>query len=184
MFDRTKELCRRAKIALPPAATDNSFAKRLRGFRSVVETTVKRKKTKEKYMALHTKITELNAHRDRIVHGLWEFDPSQPELLFNFSLRPPHDAGHIKWYTMKSMGELSVPIGEVTYALGVSSRGLMKKGVSPFASLSRRFLLDMAAIPPEERGDPEYIHPKPRFRRSSAPPKPDSKDSPAGGRKN
>jgi hypothetical protein len=161
LFDRTRELCRRAKIRLPRAAYDNSFARRLRAFRSVVETTTKLKEERDAYLGLHAKITTLNADRDRIVHGVWEYDPARPTTLFNFSLRPPHHKGRVTWYTMQSIGQLSERIGAITYALGVSSQGMMKKGVQPFASMSRRFLLMSSGIPPEEMGYPEYIHAEP-----------------------
>lgn len=90
IFLITFGLAEEAGIPLPEDAKSNSFIKRLRTFRLIVNETLSKKHVKN-LNQIADLIGSIEINRHRIIHGLWEWDPSKPEKLKVLSFRPPYE---------------------------------------------------------------------------------------------
>ena len=170
LYFRTKALCRQGRMAIPAAATDTSFTRRLRAFREVVNAVIKLEKRQKKYLLLAARIANAEGTRHRVIHGLWEYDPKHPERLFNFNARPPFKTRFHKM-NEKKISDFAIQVGALSFELDwPNGRGIFPPRMpdGPFAYVSRSFLLPpeakalagpvpVPAMPPEQLRQPQEI---------------------------
>lgn len=144
MFQRTALFAKRAKVKTPKDAHHFSFGKRIGALRVLVGATVKDPKRRAWWNSVISAIGKENGLRQKIVHGLWSYDPKHPERLFS-SPRPSLG----KWMTrfnVDSLFEFGERVGELSFALlNPSPAGRKPKDDGQFfAFVSRSFLLARA----------------------------------------
>jgi hypothetical protein len=144
MFRRTVYFAKRAKVRVPKEAHDLSFSRRIRALRLLMSTTVKNPKRKRWWNLIISAIAKENGIRQKIVHGLWSYNPRQPDRLYS-SLRPSLG----KWMTpfnVDSLSEFGERVGELSFALlhPPSWGGRLPKDDGYYSYMSRSFLLRMS----------------------------------------
>jgi hypothetical protein len=151
---------------LPEDASSLSFKSRLRAYRALVKSTVKDEKKRAELLSLAMSIGSIERARNRIAHGLWDWDFADPTRLRSSSFRVPFDFDEPFDFRKllklaKRIGGLSFRLaypGGVDEALETQAQAVARRG----SSWSRQFLLQMKGI------DPETLHlapPTPRVRR-------------------
>jgi hypothetical protein len=84
-FERTKALAKRGRIRLPKEVKNFSFNVRMKTFRDLAKQVISDKATQRKYLQLADKIENCGQTRNKLAHGLWEFNPRHPERLPNIT---------------------------------------------------------------------------------------------------
>jgi hypothetical protein len=148
---------------LPEDAWSLSFKSRLRAYRSLVKSTVKDKKKRAQLLGLAMSIGSIERSRNRITHGLWDWDFADPTRLRSSSFRVPFDFDEP--FDFRKLLKLAERIGELSFrlaypggvneAIEIQAQAVTRRG----AFWSRQFLLQMRAI------DPETLHLAPPTRR-------------------
>lgn len=88
MLGETMALADRAKIPPPEDTTALSFKKRVRAWRSLIRKTVTPETTQKKMLNLVDRVSRIAVSRNRITHGLWDWELGKPEKLGSSSFRP------------------------------------------------------------------------------------------------
>lgn len=85
----TARLSNIAKLKEMPEDADNlSFKRRLAAWRQVISETIKQRARREDRLKLASKIANLESDRHKIMHGLWQWWPGNPQKLCVWSYRP------------------------------------------------------------------------------------------------
>ena len=87
----TLQIAEAAKIEAPADARSLSFKKRLEAARTLIKQSVSAEKKRTQLLDILRRIGNLERSRNRITHGLWEWDIKAPERLRSSSYRPPYD---------------------------------------------------------------------------------------------
>jgi 5'-deoxynucleotidase YfbR-like HD superfamily hydrolase len=133
LFERTKALAKRGKKRLPEDAKNFSFKRRMMTFRNLVKQVIKNNSTQHKYLQLADKIANCAQTRNKLAHGLWEFNPRQPERLLNIS------RSRIASFDIQAIAKFADKVKTLSVGL-VYPRG--ERDIKPDqAYLSRGFLL-------------------------------------------
>lgn len=85
----TADLCARANIPLPDDAKSLSFKRRRRAFLTVIKKCVRRRKERDHFEAIANKAGSIEQSRNRITHGLWEWDGEDPQRVVASSFKQP-----------------------------------------------------------------------------------------------
>jgi hypothetical protein len=142
LFERTKALAKRGRTRLPQGAKNFSFKQRIKTFRNLVKQVIKNNSTQHKYLQLADKIANCAQTRNKLAHGLWEFNPRQPERLLNIS------RSRIASFDIKAIGKFADKVGTLSFGL-VYPRGERDMKLPDQAYLSRGFLLKTGYKQPE-----------------------------------
>src|SRR5262249_43529712 len=84
----TIRLAHKLKIQVPNDASNLSFTRRLRAWRTLVQQSRQRKSTKERLLKLASQFANAENKGHQITHGLWQWQVSSPHRLTPYSFRP------------------------------------------------------------------------------------------------
>jgi hypothetical protein len=168
LLSKTIQLAEEHAVPIPEDATALSVKRRLRAYRELVKSTINDNAECQKLLDLITKIGGVERSRNRVVHGVWDWERSEPALLKASSAKAPHNfQEHFDFHKLikvaHRIGELSsqlqFPGGEAE-ALEHQVQATMQHGFS----VSRRFALEITGRDPEHprRYQPIRAHRKPR----------------------
>jgi hypothetical protein len=149
----TAELVDKAKIAMPDEATSVSSERRIDAFRSVVKSCVKDDWTRNRFLGLANRISNIQNDRHKVTHGLWEWYPSKPRKLRVYSFRPPFTFSDN--FDLPRLARICDRLGEINYELTYPPRKGLKKLViakEDMAYTSRQLLLEQTEDDPAQFG--------------------------------
>jgi hypothetical protein len=109
------ELADMAQIPLPQDVSATAFKKRIRAFRALVRATLVDGESKNKLLKLANRLSGAARSRNRINHGLWDWEPDKPEQLISSSHHP-----HFKFeepFDMNKLMKLGDRIAEINFDL-------------------------------------------------------------------
>ena len=115
LLQRTAELADKANVPIPTDATATSFKKRIRALRKLAKEVITGPKTRQKFLKLLTKISDIERGRHRITHGLWDWMPTDPDKMQASSFRPPYEFEEP--FDYHKLVKLAERIGELNFQL-------------------------------------------------------------------
>lgn len=153
-------------VPIPADATALSVKKRLRAYRELIKSTMSDGVDRRNLLDLVTRIGATERSRNRVVHGVWDWERPEPALLRASSAKAPHDfEEHFDFHKLikiaHRIGELSFQLqfpGGEAEALEHQAQAIAQRG----ASVSRRFALAITGRDPK---DPRRYQPTRRARR-------------------
>ena len=113
----TIELTDKANIPLPDDALALSFKKRCRAWRAVIKATVENEKERTKLIRLANRIGNAERTRNRITHGVWDWDPAKPDKLKGQSYRVPYE--YEEPFDLNKLIKLGERVGEINFQLAL-----------------------------------------------------------------
>ena len=111
----TVDIAEAAKVPVPEHATSLSFKKRLRALRTLIKETGGAAKRQQALLGLLTKIGNAERSRNRITHGLWDWNQTNPDGLIASSYRMPFDFE--ERFDFQKLIKLAQQIGEINFSL-------------------------------------------------------------------
>lgn len=168
---KTIALAEQSGLSVPEDATSLSFKRRLRAYRTLINTAVNDNLERAKLLQLITNIGGVERSRNRITHGIWDWELADPAQLRAWSARVPyHFEEHFDFHKLikvaHRIGELSFQLefpGGEKEALEHQTAVMMQRGFS----VSRSFALEMTGRDPQ---DPRRNPPRSRIRKKPGPP--------------
>lgn len=115
LLQSTTELADKANVPIPADATATSFKKRIRALRKLAKEVITGPKTRQKFLNLLNKISDIQQGRHRITHGLWDWMPTDPDKLQASSFRPPYEFEEP--FDHHKLVKLAEQIGEINFQL-------------------------------------------------------------------
>ncbi len=115
LLQKTAELADKVDVPIPTDATAMSFKKRIRALRKLAKETITGPKTRQKFLKLLTKISDIERGRHRITHGLWDWMPIDPDKIQASSFRPPYEFEEP--FDYHKLIKLAERIGELNFQL-------------------------------------------------------------------
>lgn len=132
-------------VELGADALSTSFSRRLRSLRDLVEAHAQPEE-KKRMIRLIDQIANAEQDRHKVIHGMWEPDPKDPDRLNASSFRPRFEFE--KGYDAARLHELASRIGRISFALeypggfeqAMKERFENQTGGTPAGYMSRDFL--------------------------------------------
>lgn len=153
LYGATAKLARRAGKKVPLDAKSLDFSRRL----TALERLVKRMRDplgikKGSLLELIPKIANANGIRQKLVHGLWSFDPKKPERLYSRSRRALPFKTRLEPFDFPSLIKFALSVGELSFVLDAASSPLRLPEGEPKPYASRSFLLALQGKDPASLG--------------------------------
>lgn len=154
LFLITDAISQIGKIALPEDATHRSFDKRLKAFRNITKEVMTYEDERKRLLGLANSIGSIERSRHRIVHGIWDWEPSKPEKIKGFGIRPPFEFEEP--FDKEKLIELGERVANINFQLVFpggkeqAEEEVAKRGWSA----SRSFLLALQGKEPIDPHDP------------------------------
>lgn len=115
ILEESLALVERTKIAAPQDVSSLSFKKRLRAWRALVNSTLRKSKNKERLLTIINKIGNIERGRHRITHGFWAWDIRAPDRVTAGSHRPGLE--FTENFDFAKMMKLADSVGEINFQL-------------------------------------------------------------------
>jgi hypothetical protein len=113
IFSHSEEMAEFLKIPPPEDMFSLSFKKRLRAWRLLVKAIPDGAQDKAAYLKVGIKIGNLERSRHRITHGMWDWEPKNPQKLKASSYRRPHQFNEP--FDAHKLRDLADQIGVATF---------------------------------------------------------------------
>lgn len=110
----SQSIAKMVGVELGVDALSTSFSRRLRSLRDLVEAYAVPEERK-RMIRLIDQIANVQQDRHKVIHGMWEVDPKDPERLNASSFRPKFEFE--KGYDAAKLHELASRIGRISFAL-------------------------------------------------------------------
>jgi hypothetical protein len=161
LYQSTAKLARRAGRRIPEEAKQLDFSRRLGALRQLaVRMRDPMGLKRDRLLKLIPKIANANGTRQKLVHGIWDFDPGKPHRIFSRPRKglPSKARLPAEGYDFMKMIKFALSVGELSWALEGATSPLKIPDDEPRSYMSRSFLLALAGKDPEDLG---FHWPKP-----------------------
>ena len=88
LLTKTIQLADDFSVPIPEDATALAEKKRLRAYRELIKSTMSDGADRQNLLGLLTRIGAMERSRNRVVHGVWDWERSEPALLRASAIRP------------------------------------------------------------------------------------------------
>jgi hypothetical protein len=154
LLAKTIRLADEYKKQVPTDTTALAVKKRLRAYREFIKSTMPDGDRRKTLLDLVTKIGSIERSRNRVVHGVWDWERVEPALLRASSVKAPHNFE--ERFDFQKLIKIAHQIGELSFqlqfpggedeALEHQAQMVRQRG----AAVSRRFALQLTGRDPED----------------------------------